>query len=625
MFKSKQKTICIVSLIILGFLFFYKTISFGFFNLDDPILITENRALLNFDFKKLLTNYYIGLFHPLTTLSFTLDWWLGGGKPWMFHLSNFIFHLLGTLILLKVSLKFWPKKILLCFLISLTFLLHPLKAESVAWITERKDVLSGLFLWLTIYCYLIYLGHHKLRYYILANFAFLCALSSKVSVVPLPLFLLVVDWYRSRKFKFSFLVNKAPFFLLSLTFGVLNVLEQVRFRKDLDLPPKNYTDLFYQLQFYIEKFIFPWNLRAWYSPEYLNSNALGITSIAFIGLLTIVIIRSSTVHRKDLALGFALFGLFLFPNIKIIPPGDANLVNDRYMYVALTGLTFAFFPFLLHLIKELWKAGRQLSSFAISLSFASLLVQWLSLMYLQIPYWRNPVTTWQRAARLEPTSVMVAGKLGKALLSAGRHTEAISYLQKSKGTVEDIANLGNTLIQAHRIEDAKNLILKGLKIYPNHSALLNMLGVLRLGKREYDEAHALFTQALQNLKNESSTRLRVMILNNLGLVNLQLGLYSEAESFFKQALSSSGNNSEIIYNLGHVLLKQNRLAEAKSALFQVLTLNPNFAEIYNNIGFVFYQEKNFVEARTWFNRALEIDPNLELAKNNIIAMDREKH
>src|SRR3990167_927881 len=217
---QKKETICILALIILGLAFFYKTLYFDFLNLDDPLHTTTNIAVQTFDLKGLLFEYYIGLYHPLTTLSFAVDWWLGGGKPWMFHLSNFIFHLLGTLVLFKVCLKLWPKKFLLGFLISLTFLLHPLKAESVAWITERKDVLSGLFLWLTIYLYLFYLDRGKKRFYLLSSLAFLFSVASKVSVVPLPIFLLVIDWYRNKKLELRSLIKKIPFFLLSFIFGL---------------------------------------------------------------------------------------------------------------------------------------------------------------------------------------------------------------------------------------------------------------------------------------------------------------------------------------------------------------------------------------------------------------------
>src|SRR3990167_3654437 len=149
MSSLKKGYACTLTLIIVGMVFFYKSFYFDFFNIDDLIQTGENLAVLNFDLKGLLFKFYLGLYYPLSTLSFAIDWCLGGSQPWLFHLNNFIFHLLASLILLKVCLKLWPEKFLVGFLISLTFLLHPLKAESVAWISERKDVLSGLFLWLT--------------------------------------------------------------------------------------------------------------------------------------------------------------------------------------------------------------------------------------------------------------------------------------------------------------------------------------------------------------------------------------------------------------------------------------------------------------------------------------------
>lgn len=621
MLKAKKETFCILGLLILGFAFFYKTIHFGFFNLDDPVHIAENSALLNFDLKGLLTNYYIGLYHPLTTLSFAFDWWLGGGEPWIFHFSNLIFHLLGTIVLFKVCSRLWPREILLSFLIALAFMLHPLKVESVAWITERKDVLSGLLLWLTLYLYLVYLEQKRLWQYILANLSFLLALAGKVSVVLFPLFLFMVDWHRGRGLKS--LINKIPFFVLSLIFGLINLLEQIRTRSQMTLPEASYSDILYQLHFYFEKFLFPLDLRAWYSPGSLKFNVAGIISIALISFITILIITKYRTYKKDLIMGFFFFALFLFPNIKIMTPGDANLVNDRYMYLALAGLTFAFFPFILHLIRGWLKNGRQILSFSLSAAFVFLFVQWLFILYLQIPYWKDSITIWERTVRFEPHSKTVASKFGSALLAAERNLEAINYLEKGRGEVVDFANLGYALNRVGRSDRAEKLILKALEIYPGHSSLLNMLGVVRLGQGRVEEALNLFTTALHNLKEEVSAKERALILNHIGLANMHLQNLKAAESFFRQALALIHNDDIIIYNLGLVLIHQNRLGEAKERFMQALKVNPKRAETYSNIGLIFYKEKNFTMAREWFNRSIEVDPDCALARNNLMAMEKE--
>lgn len=622
---SKKEIIYTLILISLGLAFFYKAFSFGFFNIDDHIHTTENIAVKSFDLRGILTKYYIGLYHPLTSLSFAIDWWLGGSKPWMFHLSNFIFHLLATLVLFKISLKLWPKRIVLGFFIGLAFLLHPLKTESVVWITERKDVLSGLFLWLTIYFYLIYLDHHKPRYYIFAIMAFFFALASKVSVVTLAPFLLVVDWYRNKRVNFKSLINKAPFFLMALTTGLLHVLEQSRARSSWNIPEKNYFDLVYQVQFYLEKFIFPFDLRWWYSPEHLKFNTLSISAIALMSLLAILAIRKSTAHRRDFIFGLLTFLLFLFPNAKILPRGDANLVNDRYMYIALTGLTFAFFPFILQSIEDLWRNQKRFVSYALSLVFMAFILQWLYLMHLQVPYWKDSLTLWERTVKFEPNTRIVAGHYGKALLGAGRYAEAVPYLQNSQGLAEDYENLGYVLNKINKPQEAESAILEALKIYPGNSGLLNMLGIFKLGKGENQEALALFGEAMNNLNKEYSPRLRAMILNHTGLSNMELGNYGAAESFFRQSLDLYNRDEKATYNLGTSLLKQNRLQEAKVAFLDALKLDPSRSETYNKIGFIFYHEKNFIEAHSWFKRSLELDPNNKVVKNNLITMEREGH
>lgn len=626
---QKKQTLCFLALTILGLLFFYQTINYDFVNFDDPIHTTENIAAKTFDLRALLTKYYLGIYHPLTTLSFAFDWWLGGPKPWPFHLNNLIFHLLGTLVLLKVCLKLWPKKYLLGFLISLTFMLHPLKAESVAWITERKDVLSGLFLWLAIYIYLLYLEGKRLWQYILANIAFLLAVASKVSVVPLPLFLFVIDWYKNKKIDFKSVVRKSPFFLIALIFGLVNLLEQLRLRAALDIPQKNYSELVYQIQFYLEKFIFPLNLRAWYSYEFLNFNLLGVVTLVLICLLTIYIFKKAPAHRKDPVLGWSLFALFLFPNIKLITHGDHNLVNDRYMYIALTGLTFAFFPFILHTIERFWRNKSRVISVGLSCVLASIVIQWLYLMHLQIPTWENPLTLWQRAITVEPNSRFINREYGRVLMIIGEYEVAIPYLLKNDSQVDDFANLGYALTKLKRIGEAENVTFEGLKKFPDHSSLLQILAIIKLDQAEYKEALALFTKALQHLKDEQSPRFRAIILHHIGLCNRRLGNYEAAESFYRQSMALDNSDETLITNLGEVLIqKEDNYDEAKNIFGAALKLNPNRASTYNNIGFIYYQEKNYAEATIWFRRAVEIDPYYEVARNNLMATlekGKQKH
>lgn len=625
MFKAKQETVCILALVMVGFVFFYKTFHFGFFNIDDHIHATENIAVQTFDFSGLLLTFYLGLYYPLSMLSFALDWWLGDGAPWVFHLSNFILHLLGTLVLFKVSLKLWPKRALLALLIGLAFLLHPLKAESIVWITERKDVLSGLFLWLTVYLYLFYLEHRKKRFFLFANLTFLFSVASKVSVAGLPIFLLVLDWYKGKKLGIWALIEKIPFALCATFFVIANIVAQSRLKGSLVLPEIHYLQLFYKIQFYLEKFLFPWKLRIWYSPAGLNFGLIGLLAALLFIVLTMVIVKKYSAHRKDLFLGLSLFAIFLSPNLKLIPFGDESIVNDRYMYIALTGLTFAFFPFILQLIEDLWKKERRIYACIMSGVFATIVLQWFVLMHLQISYWKDSVTLWQHTAALEPTAEPVSGKFANALLKAGRYEEALHQLQTSEGRAEDVEAFGFLKNMFGRAEEAQNIILDGLMTYPAHPALLDVLGEIKLGRGEFAEARNLFTQALYNTKTELTQKRRAIILNHAGLANTQLGFYKEAEVLFSGALETIPNDDLIIYHLGFVLFKQNRLEEAKEVFFRALKLNPNLTEACNMVGAIFYLQKNFAQARAWFNRSLAMDPNFEMARNNLMEMEKEKH
>lgn len=194
-----------------------------------------------------------------------------------------------------------------------------------------------------------------------------------------------------------------------------------------------------------------------------------------------------------------------------------------------------------------------------------MVIQWLYMTYLQIPYWKDSVTLWKHAASLEPSSKFVDRNFGKALIGAGRFEEALLHLEKSKGDVMDYANLGFLFAKRNKLQEAENIILEGLQKFPDQPALINKLGELKLVQKKYKEALVLFTKALENLKNKINPKLRSLILNNLGLATMQLGNYDVAESYFRQALALINNDDVIIHNLRLVLVKQGRLGEANES------------------------------------------------------------
>jgi tetratricopeptide (TPR) repeat protein len=324
-------------------------------NWDDGGYVTEHESdflsakdihnLTSDDLSRMFTSFYKGNYHPLTTLFYAIEYRIVGDSPFLYHLNNLIIHLLNVF-LVFVFVRLLTKKQEIAFIAAVLFGIHPMHVESVAWISERKDVMYGFFFLLSMIYYFYYLTkkENKKRNYIIALCAFLFSSLSKSAAVTLPVVLLLIDYYMKRKWEKKIIIEKIPFFAISLAFGVMAVMSQGSAGAIQDLTPL-YSWLerpilaSYSTMMYLFKLVVPIDLSAMYPyPDRIGGFLPRIFYIAPVVLLMLAfLVYISRKFNRDIIFGTLFFLVTISLVLQLLPVGGAILA-ERYTYIPYIGL-----------------------------------------------------------------------------------------------------------------------------------------------------------------------------------------------------------------------------------------------------------------------------------------------
>lgn len=492
----------------------------GFVSLDDWDYVTQNPFIRHLDaafFRSVFTEAHIANWHPLTMISYGVDYSLWGLDPFWYHLENVLFHSANTLLagllgarLVKIYLdnrgrKADPRNLFFTALVTaLLFGLHPIHVESVAWISERKDVLFTFFFLLSMLAYISYTKAKEAKafYYIASLFFFTLSIMSKPMAVTLPLILIIIDLCpleRRIGLKRS-LIEKFPFFALSALSGVLTIWAQsagdaVTSLEAIPLP----TRLLVALRgyaFYLYKLIVPTGLVPLYPyPENVSASApeyLG--SIALISIITAVCIATFRRYRF-LSAAWAFYLITLLPVIGLVQVGSQPAA-DRYMYISSVA------PFLLFGILAGYLASRppfKKQAYIIG-GLTVILTAVLSVMTVrQISVWKDPVTMWSHVIKVYPDSHLARYNLGGVYKTYGDFDTAIIYFTEA------------------------------LAIKPGFSEALNNRGAAYIMTGDNQRAVADITKAIEaEPRNAEAHYNRAIALENMGLQDSAIASYKRS-------------------------------------------------------------------------------------------------
>jgi len=578
----------------------------AFINFDDDIYVTENQIV-----KEGLTLKGIswaldfnqrGYWQPLTWLSHMVDCELFGLNPAGHHLTNMMIHLANALLLFwtlyKMTGKLYPSALVAAF-----FALHPLNVDSVAWIAERKNLLSTFFWMLSMLSYNRYAKNPKPDRYLLTLILFTLGLMVKPMLVTLPFVLLLLDFWPLKRLKYGqrqgygpkepqvlnsknqhrdayrLIIEKIPFFAISCGSVWLSILSAQHINSMIaaDTVPLTLriSNALVSYVGYIGKTIWPFELAVYYPfPENLPLWQIAGSGVLLVSVTAVVIMK---IHRIPyLGLGWFWYIGTLVPVIGVVQTGLWPAMADRWAYVPLIGL-FIIMSWGVFDVARKWQFGK-LVTFGIAIAvLAGLFIS----TRVQLQYWKNSRALFEHALAATAGNAVAHNNLANALLDEGKAEDAIGHYRSALKIDPNFAkahmNLGNAFMNVGSIEEAVEHYFVSIRIDPLVA-----------------KAH-----------------------NNLAVAFSAQGRLSDSLSHLQEALRLDPNYADAYNNLGAVYRKQGRVERAAKCYLEAIRLRPDFAEAYNNLGLLLAREGKPKVAVIYFRKALQIKSDYSEARENL--------
>jgi protein O-mannosyl-transferase len=474
-------SICIAAL---TWLVFSQTLRHDFVNYDDPRYVYENTRITSglsmSGIAWAFTHIHSMNWHPLTTISHMLDCQLYGLKAGWHHSTNVLLHTLAA-ILLFLALQQMTGTAWRSAFVAAVFAIHPLRVESVAWIAERKDVLSGVFFMLTLLAYVYYVRLPRVSRFLVVVFAFACGLMSKPMLVTLPFVLFLLDYWPLARIKgqlWKRVLEKIPLIALSAVSSIITFLVQkgaVGHTEELPILERiNNAVVSYVL--YIWQMIWPVNLAVFYPhPE----NRLPLWEIVSCLVLLICATAVAIALRKRrpyLITGWLWYLGMLIPVIGLVQVGWQGRA-DRYTYLPQIGLYIVATWGVVDLT-AFYRHQRTILSTAATLVVAAL----TSSAWVQTSYWHDSESLFRHAAAVTTNNDVADNNLGIVFLGQGKVDDAISLLQRATDLRPDNSpaheNLAKALLQKGRVTEALIHYRKLLDLQPDNVEVHNIVGTV---------------------------------------------------------------------------------------------------------------------------------------------------
>src|SRR6266704_2823544 len=539
-------------LVVLTWLVFGQTLWHDFINYDDPRYVYENTKITGglsiSGIVWAFTHIHSMNWHPLTTISHMLDCQLYGLKAGWHHCTNVLLHSIAVMLLfvglLQMTGAFWRSAF-----VAAVFAIHPLRVESVAWIAERKDVLSGVFFMLTLLAYLYYVRLPRTGRYLMVVFVFACGLMSKPMLVTLPFVLLLLDYWpldRIRGQVSKRVLEKIPLIALSAVSSVATLVAQkgaVGYTEELPVLER-FNNAVVSYILYIWQMLWPVNLAVFYPhPE----NRLPLWQISASLLLLLCITAVAIALRKQrpyLITGWLWYLGALVPVIGLVQVGWQGRA-DRYTYLPQIGLYIAVTWALTDLTIS-WRHRRTILSAAALLTIG--LLSWGA--WVQTSYWRNSETLFKHALAVTTNNDVAENNLGIVFLQKGQLDEAISLLQTAVDLRPENSpaheNLAKALLQQGQVADALVHYRKLLELQPDNMEVHNIVGTVLVQQGQIKEGVKEWQKVLEIQPDNGNA------LSNLGWVlatspddSLRDG--AKAVQLAEQAMRISGRRIPLIF------------------------------------------------------------------------------
>jgi tetratricopeptide (TPR) repeat protein len=563
---GKWKYYLALAIIVLISCFVYLPVLQNGFVWDDDFYIRNNPLIHSINLKEIFSQNVLGNYHPLTILALAIEYHFFGLNETGYHAVNLLLHLLNV-ILVFYAVFLLTDKAGIALVASLLFGIHPMHVESVAWVSELKDLLYTFFFLASYILYLKYLKDLQKKFYVFALFLFAVSLLSKAMAASLPVVMMLTDYFKGRKINKKTVIEKAPFFLLAISFGVVAVIAQKSTGALQDFEDFTFIQSIvlacYAFINYLYKLILPLNLSAYYPYPVKSGGNIPIQYYTYLILFAglVLSVFYSIRFNKKIFFGVGFFAITVFLVLQLLPVGGA-IMADRYSYIPSIGIFY--------LAGEgfnlLW--GKKIKLIAVIL-LSAFTIFYSVRTYTRCEVWKNGMTLW--------TDVL--------------NQNQISYAYYNRGIF---------LMTENRTDEAMDDFSKAIEINLKYTQAYVNRGVIYMNEKKYDLALDDFNAAIQLDPNLAEA------YYNRGIVSVNINNNDQAMSDFSKTIQLQPDYVNAFFNRGIVYMREKMNDKALSDFGHVIKLKPDFYQAYVKQGIIYFNETKYEEAIINFSKAITV-------------------
>jgi tetratricopeptide (TPR) repeat protein len=620
MTKERKQLLHAVALIVaLTAAAYLPAIQCGFTNWDDPDMVTHNemiRSLSLANVARIFGSMHYGHYHPFVVLSYALEFRLVGLEPWLYHLTNVVLHILNSV------LVFWFVRalrggVVLPLVSALLFGVHPLHVESVAWITERKDVMYAFFYLCALICYVRYVKSTDRKFLALTALLFLCSLLSKAMAVTLPFVLFLIDYVLHRRFGKQAILEKLPLLALSCIFAAIvfyATYPDTAVGAQATLASGNVLIASHGVLFYVWKFVAPFNLSALYPYPGKLTDPLPIEyplSLVAVIVFGIAILLTSRKTRMPVVYA-GLFLLTVAPVLQLTKVGGV-IAADRFVYIPLLGLILATVEGAGWILKKVNTGGFVVPAIA-SVAVACVVSGLTFLTWERTKVWKDSVSLWNDVISQYSGVAITYNNRGVALADLRDFKQALD--DYNTGIALDTTdwrlyfNRGNSLRELRALPQAIADFDRSLSLLPTFSDSYYYRGLTYHTAGNLNLAVEDYSRALEFNPDAAAAYV------NRGAIFAEFREHEKALDDLNRALALDPDAADVYFNRGAVLRNMGRVDEALADFTQSLAIEPRDPKTLNFRGMTFFGKGEFDLAIGDYEKALDIEPSNPNLYNN---------
>ena len=557
--KRWQTALSLLFILLITFLTFKNLLGADFTNWDDNLFVTDNPLIKSLSWENIkiifTTFYKEDYLHPLVLLSYSLEYKFFQLDPFYYHLDNLILHLMNT-VLVYWFVSMLSRKAVVALVVTLLFGIHPLQAESVAWISERKGLLATFFFLQASIYYLLSMKGKRGVFFGMSLVAFVLALLSKAVAVIFPLTLLLYDYYLHRKIDKQALLEKVPFFLISAVYAAdtLFMHEQTGQLDHAQLasPFKNFLLACRNIVLYIKHTVWPTELSAVYPfpkevsvflPEFF-------LPIVILGIIVALLFWTRR-YTRTIIFGCLFLLVALLPVVQLVPfASGGSVMSDRYMYHSSIGLFFIAGYFVDRLYR-MEGASRHYFKVVAVVIVGIVLLLFSSMTYQRNKVWQNSEALWSDVVNKYPSVSLAHYNLGLAYYESGRLDEAIEEYKEA------------VRLRQHYLKARYNL------------------GLAYAYSGQYDKALVQFQQTIGLDPDHVGAHM------SLGRVYQELGLGRKAVAEYREVLRVAPDRADMYNNIGELHMQEKSYDKAVDAFREALRIKPDYKKARENLSRAF--------------------------------------